>query len=236
MNPSNLQSAKSLLLVEDDESLGGTLSERLKKEGYQVQWARTIREATRIVDASSLDLIILDVGLPDGTGFDFARSIRNKIAVPFIFVTAQNSAEYRLEGFELGAEEFIPKPFLLKELLLRVEHVLRGHVQHRWIHCNGKKIDLESLVVENADGVQEHIAPRDFSVLKFLIESSPKVVSRDQILDRVWGQEEYPSNRTVDNVIVRLRQAIGDDQGVWIRSVRGIGYQWNVQRVVNHHE
>ncbi|HEX4924864.1 MAG TPA: response regulator, partial [Bdellovibrionales bacterium] len=115
---------KHLLLVEDDPSLGATLQERLEKEGYSVAWAQSRAEAESAFARKPPDLVILDVGLPDGSGFDLAKLIKKKSVVPFIFVTAMTTAEYRLEGFEIGAEEYIPKPFHLKELLLRVKHVL----------------------------------------------------------------------------------------------------------------
>src|SRR5689334_221910 len=114
---------KHLLLVEDDSSLGATLQERLEKEGYSVDWATTQNEAISFLKSRAPDLVILDVGLPDGSGFDLAKKIKSESLVPFIFVTAMTNAEYRLEGYEIGAEEYIPKPFHLKELLIRVKHV-----------------------------------------------------------------------------------------------------------------
>ena len=223
---------KRLLLVEDDESLGATLQERLQKEGYAVDWATSLREARTKSAGDPYSLIILDVGLPDGTGTEFAKELRARSRVPFIFVTARNSAEDRLEGYELGAEEYIPKPFHLKELLLRVRHVLENHADSpatsapRKFTCLGKTIDLDAMAIESADGKREFLAARDNRLLEFLIGVSPKVVSRDEILNEVWGEEKFPSTRTVDNAMVRLRQALGDRDGKVIRSVRSVGYQW----------
>jgi DNA-binding response OmpR family regulator len=217
---------KHLLLVEDDMSLGATLQERLQKEGYSVSWASSKVKAFEEFKAKSPDLIILDVGLPDGTGFELAEEIKKKSTAPFIFVTAMNSAEYRLQGYELGAEEYIPKPFHLKELLIRVKHVLENHSPRRLVKKGDKTIEFESMSVTSENGKREFIAARDFALLKLLIESSPKVLSRDDILNQVWGEDRFPTNRTIDNSIVRLRQILGDANGEWIRSVRGIGYQW----------
>ncbi|MBS1963793.1 MAG: response regulator transcription factor [Bdellovibrionales bacterium] len=225
---------KKLLLVEDDESLGATLQERLQKEGYTVEWARSIREARAQSESTTFGLVILDVGLPDGTGTEFAKELRKRAPTPFIFVTARNSAEDRLEGYEIGAEEYIPKPFHLKELLLRVKHVLEEHgdapetsaKRERRIRCLGRTIDLDAMAIEGADGKREFLAARDNRLLEFLIGAAPRVVSRDEILDEIWGEEKFPSSRTVDNAMVRLRQAIGDRDGAVIRSVRGVGYQW----------
>jgi DNA-binding response OmpR family regulator len=223
---------KRLLLVEDDESLGATLQERLQKEGYAVEWATSLREARLKSAGEPFSLVILDVGLPDGTGTEFAKELRKRSKVPFIFVTARNSAEDRLEGYEIGAEEYIPKPFHLKELLLRVRHVLEDHAETavaagpRKIPCLGKTIDLDAMAIESADGKREFLAARDNRLLEFLIGVSPKVVSRDEILNEIWGEEKFPSTRTVDNAMVRLRQALGDKDGTVIRSVRSVGYQW----------
>lgn len=215
-----------LLLVEDDFSLGETLRERLEKEGYSVQWVENLEDAQAAVAQSHFKLLILDVNLPDGSGFEFARKVREDRDTPFIFVTAMNSAEHRLQGYEMGAEEFIPKPFHLKELLIRIKHVLDTHAAEDSITVGEKKIDLSAQAVIGADGAKEFLAARDFQLLKLLISSSPKVLSRDEILDQVWGEDKFPSHRTVDNSIVRLRQSLGDAGGKVIRSVRGVGYQW----------
>jgi DNA-binding response OmpR family regulator len=217
---------RRLLLVEDDHSLGSTLHERLQKEGYDVCWARTILEATQNLDQTSFDLIILDVGLPDGSGFDLAEKIKSSSRVPFLFMTALSDAPYRLKGFELGAEEYIPKPFHLKELLLRVRHVLDNHAPAPKLECGRVTIDFNQRALIGSDLTPAFLSARDFSLLEFLINSAPKVLSRDEILDQVWGEEKFPSNRTVDNTIVRLRDLLKDEEGKLIRSVRGIGYQW----------
>ncbi len=225
---------RSLLLVEDDGSLGATLRERLEKEGYRVEWCETFAGASEVARMRDFDLAILDVNLPDGSGFDLAREVRRRHPTPFIFMTAMNSAEHRLQGYELGAEEYIPKPFHLKELLIRVRHVLETHPSvSETVNQKGSVIDLADRALDLTaqavifrNGEKEFIAARDFQLLKFLIDSAPRVVSRDDILNRVWGEDRFPSHRTVDNSIVRLRAILGH-QSVWrIRSVRGVGYQW----------
>lgn len=217
---------KRLLLVEDDRSLGATLHERLLREQYDVAWVETKQRALKKLDEGLWDLVILDIGLPDGSGFELARHIKQSTSVPIMFMTALSTAEHRLEGFEIGAEEFVPKPFHLKELLLRVKHVLdRYPVQHQ-ISCNGRVIELESRVIVQPDGRREHPGARDFDLLQLLITGSPGVISRNQILDVLWGEDKFLNQRTIDNMIVRLRQSLGDTNSVAIRSVRGIGYQW----------
>jgi DNA-binding response OmpR family regulator len=217
---------KRLLLVEDDRSLGATLHERLLREQYDVAWVETRLRAVKKLDEGLWDLVILDIGLPDGSGFELARHIKQSTSVPIMFMTALSTAEHRLEGFEIGAEEFVPKPFHLKELLLRVKHVLERHpVRHR-ISCNGRVIELENRAIVQPDGRREHPAARDFDLLQLLITSSPSVISRNQILDVLWGEDKFLNQRTIDNMIVRLRQSLGDTNSLCIRSVRGIGYQW----------
>ena len=217
---------KRLLLVEDDRSLGATLRDRLVREQYDVTWVETKQRALIKLCEGLWDLVILDIGLPDGSGFELARQIKGSTLVPIMFMTALSTAEHRLEGFEIGAEEFVPKPFHLRELLLRIQHVLERHpVRHR-ISCNGRVIELENRAIVQPDGRREHPAARDFELLQLLITSSPSVISRNQILDVLWGEDKFLNQRTIDNMIVRLRQLLGDTNSTCIRSVRGIGYQW----------
>ena len=218
---------KRLLLVEDDRSLGATLCERLQRENYEVSWAETKQRALKKLDEGLWDLVILDIGLPDGSGFELARHIKGNSSLPIMFMTALSTAEHRLEGFEIGAEEFIPKPFHLQELLLRVKHVLESHPVQRRTTCNGRVIELENRVIVQPDGQREYPAARDFELLQLLITSSPRVISRNQILDQLWGEDKFLNQRTVDNMIVRLRQLLGDVNSTCIRSVRGVGYQWS---------
>lgn len=218
---------RKILLVEDDVSLGETLKERLSKE-YHVFWAQSVQTAKETLGTeSNLDLVILDLGLPDGTGFDVAEYIRTQNLRPlFIFLTAQAGAEARLKGFELGAEEFIPKPFHLKELLIRVKHVLDLHASQAEILVEGTVINFTTMSVKKANGLIEYPPLTDLKILQLLIDRAPHVVSRDEIINEVWGMDKNPSHRTIDNTIVRLRQLIGENGESYIRSVRGVGYQW----------
>lgn len=215
-----------VLLVEDDQSLGNTLAERLAKEGLDVEWVQTLSSGRHAASAGPWDLAIVDVMLPDGSGFDLVPHIRRRSGTPIMFMTALNSAESRLTGFELGADEYLPKPFHLKEFLLRVRHVLTTQAPRRIVRVGDAVIDWDAMTIERVAGRTIHLQVRDYQVFRMLVEAAPRVVSRSDILDRVWGEGEFPTERTVDNVIVRLRQALGDDDGALIRTVRGIGYQW----------
>jgi DNA-binding response OmpR family regulator len=215
-----------VLLVEDDESLGRTLTERLQKEQLDVLWAKTVAAAERALAGGAWDLAVLDVKLPDGSGFGLARQIKRDSLTPVMFMTALNSAENRLEGFEIGADEYLPKPFHLKEFILRVRHVLTTQRVSEVVRVRGRAIDLGALSVTGPAGERSFLQVRDGRVLKLLISAAPAVVDRSEILDRVWGRDQFPTPRAVDNSIVRLRQALHDDEGDIIRSVRGVGYQW----------
>ena len=218
------ESAKHLLLVEDDPTLGVTLKERLASEGYDVLWAASAAAARTAFEArATWDLILFDVGLPDGSGFELAAEWKGK--APFLFVTALSDAEHRLNGFELGAEEYIPKPFHLKELLLRVRHVLENHAVKRTLSVNGAEIDFTAMTVTDARGELQRPAAKDFQLLALLVERAPRVLTRDEILDAVWGKDHLGNTRTVDNAIVRLRGLFSASP---IRSVRGVGYQWTI--------
>lgn len=216
---------KNILLVEDDESLGLTLKERLEKRSFQVFLCPTKKAAKEALSKRSFDLAILDVNLPDGNGFDLGAEIKKEVDLPLIFLTALGGPSERLKGYELGAEEYIPKPFHLKELMMRVEHVLEKHAFVKGLEVEGVQIDIENLRLIKGDGI-EALSLKEAGVLKTLIEASPKPVPRDTLLLRFWQEEELSTNRSVDNVIVRLRNLLGPIAGRRIRSVRGLGYQW----------
>ena len=216
----------SLLLVEDDESLGATLAERLRLEGYCVHWAKDKQEADRLVEVSGWDLCILDIGLPDGSGLDLARDLRLTRRIPFVFLTAMNSAEYRLEGYELGAEDFIPKPFHLKEFLMRIERVVQRRRAQNIVSYGEVRIDFQQKSIVLPDGTVEFPAGRDFELLKLLIEAAPRELSRAEIVEKLWEGDRLSTARTIDNAVVRLRHVFRKAAGDYIHSVRGVGYQW----------
>ena len=217
-----------VLLVEDDRSLGKTLAERLAKEGIDVEWVETVASGRKAAQ-QPWDLAIVDVMLPDGSGFDLAHDIRQRSLTPIMFMTALNSAESRLRGFELGADEYLPKPFHLKEFMLRVRHVLQTQPPRKTLHVGDLSIDWDAMAIDRAGAERVFLQVRDCRVLQLLVDSAPRALDRSEILDRAWGETEFPSQRTVDNAIVRLRQALADEDGKLIRSVRGIGYQWAAQ-------
>jgi two-component system, OmpR family, phosphate regulon response regulator PhoB len=214
-----------VLLLEDDASLGRTLAERLGREKLSVEWVQSVAAAERALESGRWDLAILDVRLPDGSGFGLARQMRRTTTIPIMFMTALNSAENRLEGFDIGADEYLPKPFHLKEFLIRVRHVLMRH-RRRTVRVGSCVVDFDALAVEAADGTKTFLQVRDARVLELLVDAAPRSLPRSELLDRAWGEDQFPTARSIDNAIVRLRQALHDSEGRLIRSVRGIGYQW----------
>jgi len=215
-----------VLLVEDDAALGRTLAERLERERLSVEWVQTVASARASLAAGPWDLAIVDVKLPDGSGFGLARQIKKVSVTPVMFMTALNSAENRLEGFEIGADEYLPKPFHLKEFILRVRRLLATQRPARTIEIGGRVIDFDALTITLPGGRTNSLQVRDGRVLKLLVDAAPRVVDRSDILDRVWGEDRFPTPRAIDNAIVRLRQALGDDDSRLIQSVRGVGYRW----------
>jgi len=215
-----------ILVVEDDDSLGQSVVERLRREQFAPTWARSITSARQELGQEPWDLAILDVRLPDGNGFDLARDIRRASDVPIMFMTALDSVENRLEGSEVPASTYLPKPFHFKELLIRVRLAIQPRQRSQVIRDDDLEIDLTALYVQTVDGDRVFLQTRDARVLAELVQAAPAVVTRSHILDAAWGADRFPTSRGVDNAIVRLRQAIGPRGTSLIRSVRGEGYQW----------
>jgi len=218
-----------ILLLEDDASLGRTLAERLERERFSAVWARSIASAREHFAHGPWDLAILDVRLPDGCGFALARDIRRSSRVPIMFMTALDSAESRLEGSEIESSTYLPKPFHVKELLIRVRLAIQPRRAAGIVFAGGLEIDLAAMKIRSPHG-DAFLQARDAKVLALLIDASPRALTRSEILDGAWGADQFPTSRGVDNAIVRLRQAMGQDGVRLIRSVRGVGYQWMGQQ------
>ncbi len=226
-----------LLVVEDERNVGRTLVERLRKEGFEVAWASTAADADLEIASRKFDLALLDVGLPDRSGFEVAERLRAaQPSTAIIFLTAFGTPEDRIRGLELGAEDYVVKPFHLKELLLRVQNGLK---RARYVAADlttgeamqvGRaRIDFAGFTAE-VDGKTHSLTHKECALLKLLVERRGKVVSRDEILNHVWSEDEFPTSRTVDNFIMRLRRLIEEnpEAPTVIRSVRGVGYVFEV--------
>lgn len=230
--------APRLLIVEDERNVGLTLVERLRKEGFEVAWAVTGEEARLEIRGRRFDLALMDVGLPDESGFDVAAFLRKtQPSTAIIFLTAFGSPEDKVKGLELGAEDYVVKPFHLKELLLRVQNGLKrarylaptapqGSETADGIRV-GKAVIHFARFEAVADGQTQSLTHKEAALLKLLVERQGAVVSRDEILNHVWSENEFPTSRTIDNFIMRLRRLVELDaeNPMIIKSIRGVGYQ-----------
>jgi DNA-binding response OmpR family regulator len=222
-----------ILLIEDDQSLGISLGISLRTADHTVDWVTSVSHARASVERNVPDLIILDLGLPDGDGLDFCASIRARgQTVPVIILTARTSLESRLMGLELGADDYVCKPFDVPELLARVDAQLR---RRTWegpgerLHVGRLEIDLarkEAWV----DGASKDLTELEWRLLSYLLEQNERPVSRGQLLTRVWGIDAEVQTRTVDTFISRLRKLIEEEprSPKHLLSVRGLGYRLKI--------
>ena len=226
--------AERVLVVEDELNVGSTLVERLDREGFDVTWTRGVQETRDALREHRFDLALLDVGLPDGSGFSLAESLRcDHRATAIIFLTALGNPEDRVRGLELGAEDYIVKPFHLKELLLRIRRSLRraryfsdlSGAEAQPLRVGQALIHFSKFSAEAA-GITHALTHKECELLKLLVDRKGRVVSRDEILNHVWSENEFPSPRTIDNFIMRLRRIIEVDSEnpTVIKSIRGVGY------------
>ena len=223
---------KKILLIEDDADLFALLKYNLEKEGFILVGAQTGKGAVEFCRRERPDLILLDIMLPDSDGLDICKGIRNhpELAhIPVIFLTARATETDRIVGLELGANDYIVKPFFVRELIARIKIQFRSREQPpRALQIGGLQLDRTSCrVVLNGGALS--LTATEFRLLEFLMSRPGVVFSREQLLDAVWGHDRAVTDRTVDVYILRLRQKIELDpvHPGYIRSVRGFGYSFN---------
>jgi two-component system phosphate regulon response regulator PhoB len=218
----------SVLVTEDDTDILELVTYGLEAEGFRVFAAKTGQEALSILADESIDLAVLDVMLPDISGTEICRSMKREERlerIPVIFLTARNEESDKLVGFKLGADDYVTKPFSPKELVARVHALIRRMRGGEDYAFRGLRITLDSHRVE-LDGARASLTPREFSLLKVLLEAKPKTVDRGTLLERGWGMEAKAGLRTVDVAVTRLREKI-KPYGTCVRTVTGFGYQWD---------
>lgn len=223
---------KKIVLIEDDADLFALLKYNLEKEGYTVTGLQTGKGALELIRREKPGLIILDILLPDTDGLEICRSIRahpELAHIPVIFLTAKASETDRIVGLELGANDYIVKPFFVRELIARVKIQFRERSEPPPVLQAGPvELDRRSLQVR-VRGERVALTPTEFKLLEFLMARPGVVFSRDQLLDAVWGHGRAVTARSVDVYILRLRQKIERGEGpAFIQSVRGFGYSFNV--------
>ena len=224
---------KKILLIEDDADLFSLLKYNLEKEGFAMVGSQTGKGAIELCRRERPDLILLDIMLPDSDGLDICKGIRShpELAhLPVIFLTARASETDRIVGLELGANDYIVKPFFIRELIARIKIQFRGQVTpSRVLKSGGLELDATSCRVK-LNGAAISLTATEFRLLEFLMSRPGVVFSREQLLDAVWGHDRAVTDRTVDVYVLRLRQKIEQEDGPpFIRSVRGFGYSFNVE-------
>lgn len=223
---------RKIALVEDDADLYALVKYNLEKEGFLVVGAQTGRGVVDLFRRERPDLILLDIMLPDSDGLDICKSVRQHSElghIPIIFLTARASETDRIVGLELGANDYIVKPFFIRELIARVKIHFRGqNSPTRVLKAASLELDRSSCEVR-LEGTVLTLTATEFRLLEFLMSRPGVVFSREQLLDAVWGHDRAVTDRTVDVYILRLRQKIEADPAnpLLIRSVRGFGYSFN---------
>lgn len=224
---------KWILLVEDDLSLINGLSFAVKKQGYTLDVAHTKDEADRLWENGAYDLVILDVSLPDGSGFDICKRIRQASKVPIMFLTAMDEETDIIMGLDIGGDDYITKPFKLAVFMSRINALLRRSENFNQadteLNSNGIRVQLlKGEVYKN--NVQVELTAREYKLLCLFMENPDKILSPEQILNRLWDcDENYIDNNSLTVYIRRLRTKIEDDPGKPKRivTVRRMGYKWN---------
>jgi two-component system alkaline phosphatase synthesis response regulator PhoP len=227
-----------ILLVEDEEHLHEALKLNLELEGYEVSSAMDGKLALDILQKAAFDLIILDIMLPNVDGFTIIEKLRlNNNQTPILVLSAKNSSFNRVQGLKLGADDYLNKPFNLEELLLRVSKLIQKATpintvseQAVTFEFDGHTINFDSLEVLLADGTVFQLTKTEALLLRLLIENKNSVVSREKILQTVWGYQVFPNTRTIDNFITAFRKYFEKDSKnpVHFISVRGVGYKFKI--------
>lgn len=222
---------KKILLIEDDADLYSLIQYNLEKEGFQFVGSQTGKGAIELCRREKPDLVILDIMLPDSDGLDICKRIRahpELSHLPIIFLTARASETDRIVGLEIGANDYIVKPFFVRELIARIKIHFRGQQTPPKVLKSGElEVDGTRCQVR-LSGQELSLTATEFRLLEFLMSRPGIVFSREQLLDAVWGHDRAVTDRTVDVYILRLRQKIEmNEEHSFIRSVRGFGYSFN---------
>jgi DNA-binding response OmpR family regulator len=222
----------NILIVEDEVNLGSTLQDYLKGLGHKCAWVASGAEARELFLSLKPNLILMDIGLPDTNGLILAKEFRTKRKdFVLLFLSALNDPEIKVEALEIGAEDYITKPFALKELILRLERILRSQSSlealPEEISHGSLKIWFRRYELQDANRNILPLSQKECAILELLYKKQNTAVERDEIINQIWGEDKFPSNRTVDNYIVKLRKWCETDslKSLEIQSIRSIGYK-----------
>jgi two-component system, OmpR family, response regulator RegX3 len=225
---------RSVLLVEDEESITVPLSEALRREGFEPRVAGTAAEALELAESTAPDLVLLDVMLPDGSGFDVCRELRARSRVPIIMLTARGDEADRVAGLEVGADDYVIKPFSAREVAARIRAVLRRSAPEPERETRGGAIEVGDVRLDPArheavlDRRPLELSRKEFDVLRLLMENAGAVVKRERLLEEVWETNWFGSTKTLDVHVSALRRKLGDDPAEprYIHTVRGVGFRF----------
>lgn len=228
--------SERILLVEDEENLLDVIRLNLEMENYYVTSCKDGKSAVESFSPGNFSLVILDVMLPELNGFDVCKAIRKADkSVPILFLTAKNASEDRVMGLKIGADDYLSKPFNLEELLLRVKNLVKiGSLKSvkkelEFYRFDSKQINFNTYEIIGSNGIIHALSKKEVLLLKLLIERKNEVVSRDEILEKIWGVDAFPTSRTIDNYILAFRKYFeNNDEGAkkHFHSVRGVGYKF----------
>ncbi|MBQ4186253.1 MAG: response regulator transcription factor [Firmicutes bacterium] len=230
-----MNTKQKILIADDDSNISELISLYLMKEGYDTQKAKDGREALKLFQSYNPDLIILDIMMPEMDGYEVCREIRKTASTPIIMLTAKGETFDKVLGLELGADDYMVKPFDTKELVARVKAVLRRLDKPE---TNAKKISYNDLTINMSNysvtymGNNIEMPPKELELLFFLSSHPNQVFTREQLLNQIWGYEYYGDTRTVDVHIKRIREKLGTDEDhpSWsIKTVWGVGYKFEVK-------
>ena len=222
-----------LLLVEDEKSIAEGLAITLESEGFQVAWVKDGLDAIPAWERVRPDLVVLDLMLPGMSGTEICRAIRARSDVPIIMLTARDAEVDRVVGLELGADDYVTKPFSTRELVARIKAILRRAPMvdsvgdEAPVESNGVRVDRVRHEVR-VDGASVELPPKEFDLLAYLVESAGRVLTRGQLIDEIWGSDYVGDTKTLDVHIRRLRTRVETDpkEPVRIQTVRGVGYRF----------
>jgi two-component system phosphate regulon response regulator PhoB len=225
--------SQKILIIEDEPDIRKTLEYNISREGYKVVSASSLSEGKEQINSSDFSLILLDLMLPDGSGLDLCREIKSdkdKSPTPIIILTAKDDEVDKVVGFELGADDYVTKPFSVRELILRIKAILkRGESKKEILEVQRQfgeltmDIDSHEAFVNNEQII---LTALEFRLLRQLVDRRGRVQSRDQLLSDVWGYSAEVNTRTVDTHIKRLREKLGT-MGKYVQTIRGVGYKFS---------
>ena len=226
--------SNKVLVIEDEPDIRKTLEYNLTREGFEVSGCGSIKEAKKLIEIPNFSIILLDLMLPDGSGLDLCREVKSNSLtqdIPIIILTAKDDEVDKVVGFELGADDYVTKPFSVRELILRVKAILKRNTKRSSMpleinrNFGSLKMDIESHEVF-IDDEEVILTALEFKLLNQLVERRGRVQTRDQLLSDVWGYSSDITTRTVDTHIKRLREKLGS-MGKYVQTIRGVGYKFS---------